>query len=148
MGRLGEILKGHTRLAFDTNLLIYLMEKHPQYFELTREVFQQIEKGAVHGITSILILTEVLTKPLRDKNDNLACSYRAAISTFPNLTVKFINSDICLLAAQIRAKYGFKTPDSLFLAMAIDEGAEVFITNDVGLKKVTEINCLIINDYL
>jgi predicted nucleic acid-binding protein len=85
MGRLEETLKKYHQVALDTNLFIYIMEKHPQYFEPTREVFQQIEKGAIHGITSILILTEVLTKPLKDNNANLARSYKTAISTFPNL---------------------------------------------------------------
>lgn len=148
MGRLGDELRNYQRVAIDTNLFIYIMEKHPQYMEMAKEIFQQIEKGTVHGITSILVLTEVLTKPMKENNENLARSYKAAISTFPNLTVKFIDTEICLVAAQLRAKYGFKTPDAIFIATAIDEGADVFITNDIRLKKMDEIECLMINDYL
>jgi predicted nucleic acid-binding protein len=145
MGRIGEELKKYKRILIDTNLFIYLMEKHPQYFEVARDVFLQIEKGQVYGITSTLVLTEVLTKPLKDNNENLARSYKAAISTFPNLSVKNIDSSVCIIAAELRAKYGFKTPDAIFIATAIEEGAEVFITNDIRLKNVSEVNCIIIN---
>lgn len=71
-----------------------------------------------------------------------------AISTFPNLTVRYVDNDVCSTAAELRAKYGFKTPDAIFVATAIEEGSEVFITNDIRLKNVDEIKCLIINDYL
>ncbi|OPJ64019.1 type II toxin-antitoxin system VapC family toxin [Clostridium oryzae] len=148
MGRLGDELKKYQRILIDTNLFIYLMEKHPQYFQVAREIFEQIEKGQVYGITSILVLTELLTKPLKDNNENLARSYKAAISTFPNLSVKHIDSNICITAAELRAKYGFKTPDAIFIATAIEEGAEVFITNDIRLRNMAEINCIIISDYL
>jgi len=148
MARIIEELKKYKRILVDTNLFIYLMEKNPQYFECSREVFQQIEKGQVYGITSILVLAEVLTKPLKDNNENLARSYKAAISTFPNLSVKNIDTSICITAAELRAKYGFKTPDAIFIATGIEEKAEVFITNDVRLKNMNEINCIIISDYI
>ncbi|WP_366556963.1 PIN domain-containing protein [Desulfosporosinus sp. BICA1-9] len=41
-----------------------------------------------------------------------------------------IDQNIALQAAKLRASYGFKTPDALFLATAIEEKAEAFITND------------------
>jgi predicted nucleic acid-binding protein len=148
MGRLEDELKQYKRVLIDTNLFIYLMEKHPKYFQVAKEIFQQIEKGQIYGITSILVITEVLTKPLKDNNENLARTYKAAIGTFPNLTVKVIDSSICLTAAELRAKYSFKTPDAIFIATAIEEGAEVFITNDIRLKNMSEINCIIISDYV
>jgi predicted nucleic acid-binding protein len=148
VGRLTEELKVHKRVAIDTNLFIYLMEKHPDYFIIAREIFQQIEKGQIYGITSMLILTEVLTKPLKDNNEILYRSYKAVINTFPNLFVKVVDYDICSLAAEIRAKYGFKTPDAIFIATAIEEGADAFITNDIRLKNLDEINSIVLNDYL
>lgn len=148
MGQIAKELKKYNRVLIDTNLFIYLMEKHPQYFELAKEVFQQIEKGQIYGITSVLVLTEVLTKPIKDNNENLIRSYKAAISTFPNLSVKNIDNDICVTAAELRAEYGFKTPDSIFAATGIEEGADVFITNDIRFKSMKEINCIIISEYL
>ncbi|WP_234122422.1 type II toxin-antitoxin system VapC family toxin [Clostridium hydrogenum] len=148
MGQIGEELKKYKRILIDTNLFIYLMEKHPQYFDIAKDVFQKIEKGQVYGITSILVLTEVLTKPLKDNNENLARAYKAVISTFPNLAVKSIDKNIAIVAAELRAKYGFKTPDAIFIATGIEEGSDVFITKDIRLKNMEEIKCIIINDYI
>jgi predicted nucleic acid-binding protein len=42
-------------------------------------------------------------------------------------------------ATDLRASYGFKTPDALHLASAIEEKADVFITGDSKLAKCKEI---------
>lgn len=52
-----------------------------------------------------------------------------------------------ILAAELRAKYGIKTPDALFLATAILENANIFVTNDVRLKRIEEMNFLILGEY-
>ena len=148
MGRLIEQLKKYKRIGLDTNTFIYLMEKHTEYYPICSEIFKQIEKGQFFGITSVLLITEVLTKPIKDKNMGLVHAYRAAINTFPNLAIKQIDNDICLFAAELRAKYGLKTPDAIFLATAIEEGAEVFITNDIRLRKIEEIDFIILDEYM
>jgi predicted nucleic acid-binding protein len=148
MARLESILKNTDRVAIDTNSLIYLLEKNEKYFEICKEVFYSIEKGINYGITSVLILTEVLTKPYKDNNDKLIALYKTFINTFPNLTIKEINHEIAIKAAKLRAKYSLRTPDSIFIATAIKEKAQLFITNDIRLKKVEELDFLILDDYI
>ncbi|UFJ40383.1 type II toxin-antitoxin system VapC family toxin [Brevibacillus humidisoli] len=147
MERLIADLKQYGKVAIDTNALIYLMEKHPLYHDPCKEVFSLIEKGHLVGITSVLLLTEVLTKPLKDNNEGLVRAYKAVISTFPNLVIKQIDKQTSVLAAELRAKYGVKTPDALFLATAIMENADVFVTNDVRLKRIEEMNFLVLDEY-
>jgi predicted nucleic acid-binding protein len=147
MERLVAELKQYGKVAIDTNTLIYLMERHPLYHDLCKEVFSLIEKGHLVGITSVLLLTEVLTKPLKDNNTGLVRAYKAVISTFPNFVIKQIDKQTSVLAAELRAKYGVKTPDALFLATAILENADVFVSNDVRLKRIEELNFLILDEY-
>lgn len=45
----------------------------------------------------------------------------------------------------VNTKYGIIR---ILIATAIEEGVEAFITNDIRLKNIDEINCIIINDYL
>ena len=52
-----------------------------------------------------------------------------------------------LLDTNIRAAYGIKTPDSIFLATAFEEGVEAFITNDLQLRRVEGIDYIILDDY-
>ena len=59
-----------------------------------------------------------------------------------------INYNIAVKAAKIRAEYGLKTPDSIFIATAIYESAQVFITNDIKLKKVSEIDFIILDEFI
>jgi predicted nucleic acid-binding protein len=42
-------------------------------------------------------------------------------------------------ATEIRAQYGFKTPDAIHLAAAVVSGCDVFLTNDHRLDRFTEI---------
>ncbi|MBA1336030.1 MAG: hypothetical protein HPY66_1851 [Firmicutes bacterium] len=45
MGRLADEVRKYKRIAFDTNTLIYLLEKHQVYGPEVKEVFELIEKG-------------------------------------------------------------------------------------------------------
>lgn len=49
-------------------------------------------------------------------------------------------------AAQLRAKYGLKTPDALQIATALEHHADYFLTNDHRLNSVTEINVITLLD--
>jgi hypothetical protein len=42
-------------------------------------------------------------------------------------------------ATLLRARHGFRAPDAIHLASAIDAGDEVFITDDVQLGRCAEI---------
>lgn len=49
-------------------------------------------------------------------------------------------------AASLRARYQLKTPDALDVATAIEMGCDAFLTNDAGIKRVTELHVLILNE--
>ena len=55
-------LDGVTNLGLDTPPFIYLIERHPKYLGLVREIFQQIVSGERQGYSSVLTLVEVLTR--------------------------------------------------------------------------------------
>ena len=42
-------------------------------------------------------------------------------------------------AAEIRAKYGFRTPDAIHLAAAVVSSCDVFLTNHHRLDRFTDI---------
>jgi predicted nucleic acid-binding protein len=58
-----------------------------------------------------------------------------------------IGREIAVTSYQLRAKYpALKTLDSLQLAAAIESGCDHFFTNDYGLKRVKEINIIIVDE--
>ncbi|MEP7294186.1 MAG: PIN domain-containing protein [Chloroflexota bacterium] len=57
-----------------------------------------------------------------------------------------INTAIASRAAQLRAQYNLKTPDALQAAAALEMGCNAFLTNDAGLKRVSGISVLMIDE--
>lgn len=139
---MGQIKAGQ-KLALDTNLFIYLIERNKTYFPLVKSLFEKIQKGQLYGVTSTLVYTELLSKPLQEGNIVLVDKYKVLLATFPNLIIKEVDKNVATLAAKLRAKYKIKTPDAIFIATGIAEKAEIFITNDTRLKIVNEIDIIL-----
>lgn len=79
----------------------------------------------------MITLVELLVKPKREGKREVAREYLELLSTYPNLTIVAIDLKVADLAAELRAKYGIRTPDALQLAAALQAGAGGFITNGV-----------------
>ena len=59
-----------------------------------------------------------------------------------------IDAPIAEKAAELRAKYLIKTPDALQLATVILSVCEAFLTNDKGLRRVSELLIIILDDFI
>lgn len=146
--RLSEILRGRRKVYLDTSVFIYFIENHPRYYDLCDAVFKSLEDGRIEAATSTLTMLEVLVQPYRLKRDDLVLKFYALLTTYPHLTWIPMTLDISDRAAQLRAEYNLKTPDAIQLASAISSGAAVVICNDRGFRKITEIECLMIDDCI
>ena len=142
-----SLLKGKT-IFLDTAPLIYFIEKHPKYFELVKPVITLIDSQQAKGMTSTITLLEVLILPLREGNKKLADKYKTILLTSTDLETCEISNAISERAAVIRAKYRFKTPDSIQLATAIIRKADYFLTNNAALKQLKEIKVIVLDDYI
>jgi predicted nucleic acid-binding protein len=49
-------------------------------------------------------------------------------------------------AAEIRARYGLRTPDAIMIATAIESGATLAVTNDDAWRKVEELEVLVLRN--
>ncbi|MCL4481333.1 MAG: PIN domain-containing protein [Bacteroidetes bacterium] len=58
------------------------------------------------------------------------------------------NIEIAKRAADYRAKYGLKTPDSIQVATAVYASADYFLTNDIRLKAVKELEILVLDELI
>lgn len=70
------------------------------------------------------------------------------LETFPNLQVQEINENIADIASSLRANYNINTPDAIQMATSLEAQADIFITNNTSLKKVTEIKVLLLSEML
>jgi predicted nucleic acid-binding protein len=142
-----EKLKGKV-VGLDTMVFIYHFEENQVYSSLTFSIFESLEEGNFNGITSIITLLEILVKPKKDNNLLLTERYKLLFETFPNLQVKELNENIADIASSLRANYNINIPDAIQIATSLEVKADIFITNDATLKKISEIKVLLLSEML
>ena len=148
MGTLTPVITGKA-VAFDTSPLIYYIEQNPQYQGVADELFNAMDSGATRGMTSVLTLLEVLVQPLRSGRRDLASQYRQVLENSRGIRLLPVLSDTCEVSARLRAKYEWiRTPDAIQIATALQNNAEMIVTNDDRWRPLTEIPVVILRDYL
>jgi predicted nucleic acid-binding protein len=146
--KLEAILTGVSKLGIDTAPVIYFVEAHPHYDALVIEVFQSIADNKLVAVTSVITMTEVLIQPLRENQLDLEQQYRDLLTRSANFEMIFIDDVIAERAADLRARYNLRTPDALQLATALIAGCEAFLTNDLALKRVTEMQIIVLEELV
>lgn len=129
------------RVYLDSAPLIYLVENVSPYVE---QLVQRLSPEGVYQVCSDLTRLECRVKPIRDKQAALLAAFDSYFSEIISETVS-LSSSVMNKATEIRARYGFKTPDAIHLACAIESDCDIFLTNDDQLKKFDEIVVELIN---
>ncbi len=134
------------RIGIDTNLFIYFIEGHPRYGAWCSSLFDLIERGHNPAVTSTVTLLELLVQPYRDQKEELAQKIFALASSYPRLEWAPVTMNVADRAAELRARYCLSTPDAIQLATAIGYRATRFYGNDRTLRRVKELECVIVDD--
>ena len=133
----------------DTAPIIYFIEAHPQMGPLAKELITIAQSGNVIAFSSVITITEVLSKPFESGDVNLAKKFAEFLTCGKNLTIIEISESIAEAAAKLRGHYpSLKTIDALQVSTSMNLGADAFITNDKKLKQIKEIKVLLLSDYL
>lgn len=147
--RLSESLSKFKTFFLDTAPIIYYIEAHPQFGSLAREVVGLVKSGSCQGVTSVITLAEVLPKPTAKGEDALAKRFSDLLKHGKNLRLIEISTEIAEFAGELRGNYPFlKSMDAMQIATAIIFKADAFVTNDDKLKRVSDMNVLVLKDYL
>ncbi len=141
-----EALDGIGLLYVETAPFIYFVERHPTYIERMRAVFQHVHPEITPVITSAITLTEVLTLPIKLKQQHYHHEYREMLLNTEAISTLPVDAFIAEQAAHFRAKYSLRTPDALHIATAVSAACEAFLTNDLALKRVTEVHVLVLDE--
>ena len=133
-------------IFIDTAPLIYFIEGHSVFAETLSKLFQENEKGSFHFITSTLTFHEVLVKPFREKRFDLIEKYEHILTNSKTFSIIDINHSISKISARIRAEYDIKTPDAIQIAVSLEYFSDFFLTNDLRLKKIKEIEVVSLSE--
>lgn len=99
-------------------------------------------------MTSTVPLLELLVQPYRDHKEELAQKIFALTSTYPKIEWVPLTLAVADRAAELRARYRLSTPDAIQLATAVRHKATRFYGNDRALRRVKEIDCVLLDDLL
>jgi len=142
-----DALRGVVKIGVDSAPIVDFIEQTPGVFDVGPEIFAAIDRGPLTGATSTVSLTETLVFPMQAGNLKLTDAYREFVQgdgvTFTLLPV---TAEIAESAADFRARYNLRTPDAIQIATALSAGCDAFLTGDRQLRRVTELNVLMLYD--
>lgn len=122
-----------SRIFWDTNLFVYLLEGEGEAAERVASLRNRMIERKDELVTSALTLGEVLVKPREAGDQTLARDYEQAITTGATV-VPFDHATAGPFAA-IRQDRSIRPPDAIQLACASAARVDMFITNDERLSR-------------
>lgn len=139
-------LSGVNRLYVEAAPLIYYVEEHPVYLQRMERIIAFIEDTPIEAVSSVIALTEVLSQPIKKGRTDLQQAYRDILASGEQFRLLPVSQIIAESAARLRAYHNLRTPDALHIATALDAACDAFLTNDNGLKRITQIRILALDD--
>ena len=116
--------------TFDTNIIIYYLERDDQILPLVDEIFEQNSPVYVSAISEIKLFG---FSRLTDEEALRIDDILRTVSLIP------LDSRIARLAAALRRNYGLKIADSAIAATALFTGSTLIIRNVKDFKRVPEL---------
>ncbi len=122
----------------DANVVIYFVEQPPVWGPRSAARMAALRAGGETFAISDPTRMECQVGPLISGHPTLLADFNAFF-TAPDVQVLTMSAPVFDRAARIRASYGFRTPDALHLAVAVESGCGLFLTNDARLNRFPDI---------
>jgi predicted nucleic acid-binding protein len=123
-----------SRIFWDTNLFIYLLEGSGESFQLARRLLDRMAERRDELITSTLTLGELLVKPLEMGRSDLAERYERFLDS-PGVSIVSFDRESARVYARLRQDRSIRPPDAIQLACASAAATDLFVTNDARLSR-------------
>jgi predicted nucleic acid-binding protein len=112
--------------AFDADVLIYASVQGHPLGQRVRALFP-VEPRAQAGVGSVLLLPEVLAKPMREGS---AAEVAALAGLLGRLELRSVDPVTAEVATTLASGYRLRAADAVHLATAVVAGADRFITDN------------------
>jgi predicted nucleic acid-binding protein len=125
------------KIALDTNIFLNVKNKEEPFYYFSKSILAAIDDQDTEyqAIVSIIVITELsigyyINNEILEKNQFLSGLY----SNKKYKTLDF-DRELADKSAELRSKISLKLHDCIILASALNENAEMIITNDSGFEK-------------
>jgi predicted nucleic acid-binding protein len=135
-------------IYLDSDILIYSVETHAVYWPVLQPLWQAARQGSFAIVSSDLALMETLIGPMRSGDAILEKAYEQVLHS-PEVRLLPISQDVLREAARLRATIsGLRTPDALHAATGLLSNCNMFLTNDIGFRRVPSLPVVILDEVL
>lgn len=132
----------------DTSIFISHIEGSTRYAAPAGIALDELAAGSFAGLTSVLTLMELVVRPLQLGQIAVANEYQALVGSYPNLTIVDLDRRVARRAADLRARHRLRPADALQVGASLEHGARAFLTNDRDLRRVVELDVLLLDDWV
>jgi predicted nucleic acid-binding protein len=123
-----------SRIFWDTNLFIYLLEGSGEKAPVVRHLLERMMERRDELLTSSLTLGEVLVKPLEMDRPDLVGRYERLLNS-PGVSLIPFDDRSARIYARLRQDRGIRPPDAIQLSCAAAARTNLFLTNDTRLSR-------------
>ena len=132
-------------LFLDASILIWRVEGLPQFQRAAVDALADVRKrhGDIRLAVSRISWLECRVRPLREDDRSLLASYTAFF--VGGVRVVELSAEVVDRAAELRAKFGIKTPAALQAASALAlPGPLIFLTGDADFSRVKALDVRVV----
>ena len=133
-------------IYLDANCFIYSVERIDPYREILDTLWQTVSGGQVKVVTSELTMLEVLVKPLKVGDTFTVTTFRTILRHTPDVQMMPITQPVLEEAANLRATLNLRTPDAIHTATALLNGCRLFVTNDSGFRRISDLPVAVLSE--
>jgi len=127
-------------LYLDSCCFIYLVEGDVRFRTAVATLLHRhLDQPDARLITSRLSRLECRIGPLRSGDTRLLSLYEGLLAG-EGLNLAEITGDVIERATDLRARFGFATPDAIHPATAFEARADIFLTGDATLSRCTDLH--------
>ena len=123
-----------SRIYWDTMLFVYVLEGNPVFGQRTREAYEAFVRRGDTICTSVFTLGEILVRPKMVKDD---AAYRSIRNFMRGGEIELLpfTAETAEQYSAVRAQTKLKAADAIHAASAILAKVQLFVTNDLDLRK-------------
>lgn len=126
------------RVYLDANILIYIIEGHPDFGDAAIDLINKLNDNRTTAIVSDLAICECLMGAYKQGNQALIDQHLAFFEEAQGSAlfqaVEFMPSALEQVP-ELAANYGLKILDAMHLSLALQVGCDAFATNDKGFAQ-------------
>lgn len=134
------------KIVLDTKPLIKLFAQE-EGWDAVQKILSQVEAGNIEAAISVVTLTEIYYKYMKEKREDLAETRVKQLRYAVYLKKLPIDEEVAVKAGDFKGKYNVSIADAFIAATAYLEDSTV-ISDDPDFEKIPEIKALTENEFI